>query len=104
MVVCPGCTHDVRAPHKAHYSVGPEHCGPHGNGYIVKEDNAISEFIYQGQTECLVIGGAQTSCMQLRLTVTQFSHLWTVKGSTQRLNIHIKQSRAGGCGIAVAPV
>jgi len=53
------------------------------------------------QTECLVIGGAQTSCMQPRLTVMQFSHLCTVKGSPQ---IHIKQSCAGGCGIAVAPV
>lgn len=99
MVVCPGCTHDVCAPPKAHYSVGPEHCGPHGNEYIVKEDNAISEFTHQGE-----IGGAQTSCMQPRLTLKQFSHLCTVKGSPQRLNIHIKQSCARGCGIAVAPV
>lgn len=49
-------------------------------------------------SECHVVGGAHTSCIQPRLTAIQFSHIWTTKEIPQ---IHIKEQYAGGCGAMV---
>jgi len=48
-----------------------------------------------------VMGGAQTSCIQPRLTTIIFSHVWTVNETSWRQFIHVQWWYAGDCGIVV---